>query len=116
LEAAEKPFQAVILSEAKNLALSIFKTMRDPSSPATPQDDSRKGFFRRLFNPAVTDASHHSSVSPPAQSRSRAESAARLLSVHPGSCRTRALIEAFDRLWPRIEQTLLSGKRVVEIR
>jgi hypothetical protein len=27
-----------------------------------------------------------------------------------------ALIEALDRLWPRIEQALLSGERVVEIR
>jgi len=30
-QAAEKLFQAVILSEAKNLALSTLKTMRDPS-------------------------------------------------------------------------------------
>jgi hypothetical protein len=47
-QAAEKLFQAVILSEAKNLALSILKTMRDPSSPAAPQDDSLKAFFRSL--------------------------------------------------------------------
>jgi hypothetical protein len=31
-QAAGKRFQAVILSEAKNLALRIFKTIRDPSS------------------------------------------------------------------------------------
>ncbi|MGO8736522.1 MAG: hypothetical protein ACLQVM_27435, partial [Terriglobia bacterium] len=36
------------LSEAKNLALSVFKAMRDPSSPAAPQDDSPKEFFRSL--------------------------------------------------------------------
>jgi predicted nuclease of predicted toxin-antitoxin system len=47
---------------------------------------------------------------------SRAENAARLLWVRLGNCRTSALIEAFDRLWPRIEQALLSGERVVEIR
>ena len=47
---------------------------------------------------------------------SRAESAARLLWVRLGNCRTSALIEAFDRLWPRIEQALVSGERVVEIR
>jgi hypothetical protein len=47
-QAAEKRFQSVILSEAKNLAPSIFKTMQDPSSPAAPQDDSPGGFFRSL--------------------------------------------------------------------
>ena len=47
---------------------------------------------------------------------SGAESAARFLWVRLGNCRTSALIEAFDRLWPRIEQALLSGERVVEIR
>jgi hypothetical protein len=47
-QAAEKPFQAVILSEAKNLALSDFKAMRDPSSPAVPQDDSPEQLFRSL--------------------------------------------------------------------
>jgi DNA polymerase elongation subunit (family B) len=37
--------QAVILSEAKNLALNVFKTVRDPSSSracGTPQDDSSR--------------------------------------------------------------------------
>ena len=48
----------VILSEAKDLALlrvkcaknlaSVFKTMRDPSSPAAPQDDSLREFFRSI--------------------------------------------------------------------
>jgi hypothetical protein len=32
-QAAEKPTNAVVLSEAKDLALSIFKGMRDSSSP-----------------------------------------------------------------------------------
>jgi hypothetical protein len=36
--------------------------------------------------------------------------------VRLGNCRTSALIEAFDKLWPRIEQALRSGERVVEIR
>ncbi len=36
--------------------------------------------------------------------------------VRLGNCRTSALIEAFDRLWPRIEKALVSGERVVEIR
>jgi hypothetical protein len=49
-QAAEKRLQAVILSEAKNLALSVFKTMRDPSSPTAPQDDSLKGLFRSLWS------------------------------------------------------------------
>jgi predicted nuclease of predicted toxin-antitoxin system len=47
---------------------------------------------------------------------SRAESTARFLWVRLGDCRTSALTEAFDRLWPRIEQALPSGERVVEIR
>jgi len=36
----------VILSEAKNLAVRILKKMRDSSSPAAPQNDSRGEFFR----------------------------------------------------------------------
>jgi len=47
---------------------------------------------------------------------SRAGSTARFLWVRLDNRRTSALIEAFDRLWPRIEQALLSGERVVEIR
>ena len=47
---------------------------------------------------------------------SRAESFAPLLWVRLGNCRTSALIEAFDRLWPRIEQALVSGEGVVEVR
>jgi predicted nuclease of predicted toxin-antitoxin system len=47
---------------------------------------------------------------------SRPESTARFLWVRLGNCRTSALIEAFERLWPRIEQALVRGERVVEIR
>jgi tRNA A37 threonylcarbamoyladenosine synthetase subunit TsaC/SUA5/YrdC len=36
--------------------------------------------------------------------------------VRLGNCRTSALIETHDRLWPRIDQALLSEERVVEIR
>jgi hypothetical protein len=48
-QAAEKPFIAVILSAAKNRALSIFKALRDSSSPAAPQNDSDGEFFRSLL-------------------------------------------------------------------
>ncbi|MGA2985492.1 MAG: hypothetical protein ABSG32_16900, partial [Terriglobia bacterium] len=53
LQAAEKRLNAVILSAAKDLALSVFKAMRDSSSPGAPQNVSAKGFFRSLFSPAV---------------------------------------------------------------
>ncbi len=39
---------AVILDEAKNLALAIFMALRDSSSPAAPQNDSPDGFSRSL--------------------------------------------------------------------
>jgi hypothetical protein len=39
---------AVILSEAKNLALRIFMNIRDSSSPAAPQNDGAYEFFRSL--------------------------------------------------------------------
>jgi hypothetical protein len=42
------PF-AVILSAAKNLALSVFKAMRDSSSPLHLKNDSAFEFFRSLF-------------------------------------------------------------------
>jgi len=38
----EPPLQAVILSEAKNLALDTSNAVRDSSSPAAPRDDSPK--------------------------------------------------------------------------
>ena len=52
-QAAEKPSNIVILSEARDLALSIFKTGRDSSSPAAPQIDKAEGFFRSLFSAAI---------------------------------------------------------------
>jgi hypothetical protein len=33
-----------------------------------------------------------------------------------GNCRTSALLQAFDRLWPEIEASLNAGDRVIEIR
>jgi hypothetical protein len=41
---------AVILSEAKNLALRIFMKIRDSSSPAAPQNDTAYEFFRSLLS------------------------------------------------------------------
>jgi hypothetical protein len=57
LQAAEKPYNAVILSAAKDLALSIFKAMRDSSfarlrTAAAPQNYSAFESFRSLFSPA----------------------------------------------------------------
>jgi hypothetical protein len=55
--AAEKRPLTVILSAAmdrlvhgaaKNPAPSVFRAMRDPSSPAAPQDDCSDEFFRSL--------------------------------------------------------------------
>ena len=54
LQAAEKVFGNVILSEARNLALKRINYLRDPSSPSAPQDDTLGAFFRSLFSPAVT--------------------------------------------------------------
>ncbi|MGA2987046.1 MAG: hypothetical protein ABSG32_24880 [Terriglobia bacterium] len=47
-QAAEKHYNTVILSAAKDLALSIFEAMRDSSSPAAPQNDSADELFRSL--------------------------------------------------------------------
>jgi predicted nuclease of predicted toxin-antitoxin system len=40
----------------------------------------------------------------------------KLVWVRLGNCRTRVLLEEFDRLWPRIVAALDAGDRVVEIR
>ena len=40
----------------------------------------------------------------------------RFLWVRIGNCRTRFLLETFDRLWSTIETRLKAGDRVVEIR
>jgi predicted nuclease of predicted toxin-antitoxin system len=47
---------------------------------------------------------------------SRAESTARFVWVRLGNCRTHALLQVFDRVWPRVEEALERGERVVEIR
>ena len=48
LAGSGKTPQAVIPSGARNLARSVFKAMRDSSSPAAPRNDSPPGFFRSL--------------------------------------------------------------------
>jgi len=51
-QGAEKPFLAVIpipQARERNLALSVFKTMRDSSSPAAPRNDTPNDFFRSLL-------------------------------------------------------------------
>jgi hypothetical protein len=50
-ERAEKLFNDVILSEAKNLALRTFNPMRDSSPPDAAQNDRAGEFFRILENP-----------------------------------------------------------------
>lgn len=40
----------------------------------------------------------------------------RLIWVRLGNCSSAALIQAFDRLWPQIEQWMASDERLVEIR
>jgi hypothetical protein len=47
-QAAEKRFETVILSEAKNLALSIFKQIGRARSFAAAQDDTMEGSFPSL--------------------------------------------------------------------
>jgi hypothetical protein len=49
-EVAGKRSHAVILRAVKDLALCIFKAMRDSSSPAA-QNDSAYEFFRSLLSP-----------------------------------------------------------------
>src|SRR5579863_2353418 len=40
---------------------------------------------------------------------------ARLVWVRLGNCRTSTLLAAVERLWPRIEQSLSAGERVIEL-
>ncbi len=40
----------------------------------------------------------------------------RFIWVRLGNCRTSALLEAFDRLWPDIEVSLNAGDRIIELR
>jgi predicted nuclease of predicted toxin-antitoxin system len=41
---------------------------------------------------------------------------ARFIWVRIGNCRTKALLEAVGRLWPKIEASLKAGDRVIELR
>ncbi|MBV9401359.1 MAG: DUF5615 family PIN-like protein [Bryobacterales bacterium] len=41
---------------------------------------------------------------------------ARLVWVRIGNCRTKALLAAVERLWPKIESGLKAGDRVIELR
>jgi predicted nuclease of predicted toxin-antitoxin system len=43
-------------------------------------------------------------------------SKARLIWVRLGNCRTKALLAAVERLWPKIEAGLKAGDRVIELR
>ena len=47
---------------------------------------------------------------------SQPETRIRLLWVRLGNCRTKALLEAFERFWPMIESCIEAGDRIVEIR
>ena len=44
------------------------------------------------------------------------EARIKLIWVRLGNCRTSALLEAFERFWPKIESCLQAGDRIVEIR
>ena len=41
---------------------------------------------------------------------------ARLIWVRFGNCRTKALLAAVERLWPKIEAGLKAGDRIIELR
>jgi predicted nuclease of predicted toxin-antitoxin system len=41
---------------------------------------------------------------------------ARLIWVRIGNCRTKSLLAAVERLWPKIEAGLKAGDRVIELR
>ena len=41
---------------------------------------------------------------------------ARFIWIRFGNCRTRALLAAVERLWPKIEAGLKAGDRVIELR
>jgi predicted nuclease of predicted toxin-antitoxin system len=47
---------------------------------------------------------------------SQPETNIRLLWVRLGNCRTKALVEAFERFWPMIESWIEAGDRIIEIR
>jgi predicted nuclease of predicted toxin-antitoxin system len=39
-----------------------------------------------------------------------------LVWVRLGNCRTAALLELFEQIWPKLEASLTAGERIVEIR
>lgn len=41
---------------------------------------------------------------------------AKLIWVRIGNCRTKALLAAVERLWPKIEAGLTAGDRIIELR
>jgi predicted nuclease of predicted toxin-antitoxin system len=41
---------------------------------------------------------------------------ARFIWIRLGNCRTRALLSAIEVLWPKIEEALEAGDRIVEVR
>jgi predicted nuclease of predicted toxin-antitoxin system len=47
---------------------------------------------------------------------SRLKASFQFLWVRLGNCRTKALIEAFERVWPALEVAVNEGERVIEIR
>ena len=47
---------------------------------------------------------------------SQPDASIRLLWVRLGNCRTKALLEAFERFWPTIESCINAGDRIIEIR
>ena len=40
----------------------------------------------------------------------------RLIWIRLGNCRTKALLAAIERLWPKIEAGLRAGDRIIEVR
>ena len=47
---------------------------------------------------------------------SQPKSEIKLLWVRLGNCRKKALLEAFERVWPKLEASLKAGDRIIEIR
>jgi predicted nuclease of predicted toxin-antitoxin system len=47
---------------------------------------------------------------------SQPEKQIRFLWVRLGNCRTAALLQAFEQVWPKLEASLKAGERIVEIR
>jgi predicted nuclease of predicted toxin-antitoxin system len=47
---------------------------------------------------------------------SQPKSQIKLVWVRLGNCRTKALLAAFEGIWPRVEACLKAGDRVIEIR